>query len=324
MPFFSIIVPVYNTEQWLRECVQSVLSQKFTDYELILIDDGSTDESGTICDELAEHDARIRVIHQENSGAAAARNAGIQAAAGQYILFMDSDDRYANDQVLQRLSPYTEDVVCFNYARLAAHAQAPGACLLHLSATLSGPMDADFYALVRDNIYTSSAWSKRIARQVLVENELYFEPECRLEDIEWNLRLACHATSITFEPHAVYLYRLRAGSVTQSMSQAHVDDLFAVIERLERDCPSTREPLFQHAYRGYVAFQYCTLLINIRLAGPSCLTQNLRHCKRLQHLLKEGDYRVVRLIRFVSNLVGIRCCSFLLYHYFLATQPGKA
>ena len=92
MPKLSVIVPVYNTEKYLRECIDSILAQTFTDFELILVDDGSTDGSGAICDEYAKKDERIRVIHQENGGATAARRSGVQFAGGEYITFVDSDD----------------------------------------------------------------------------------------------------------------------------------------------------------------------------------------------------------------------------------------
>ena len=88
----SIIVPVYNAERTLERCVSSILAQVYTDFELILINDGSTDRSGPLCDQLAASDARIRVIHQANSGASAARNRGLQEARGQYLMFCDSDD----------------------------------------------------------------------------------------------------------------------------------------------------------------------------------------------------------------------------------------
>ena len=91
-PFFSIIVPVYQAEQTLERCVQSVLCQEFMDFEIVLVNDGSTDGSAQICDSLAAADMRIHVIHQKNSGVSAARNAGIGAAQGEYLLFLDSDD----------------------------------------------------------------------------------------------------------------------------------------------------------------------------------------------------------------------------------------
>ena len=88
----SIIVPVYNVEEYLRECVDSILNQTYSDVEVILVDDGSTDQSGNICDEYAKMDSRIKVIHKKNGGVSAARNTGIGEASGEYLMFVDSDD----------------------------------------------------------------------------------------------------------------------------------------------------------------------------------------------------------------------------------------
>lgn len=104
MPQLSIIIPVYNTEKYLHRCIDSVLLQSFTDYELLLIDDGSTDGSGTICDEYAAKNARIRVFHKENGGVSSARNLGLDKANGEWILFADADDFYYNGNILQELS----------------------------------------------------------------------------------------------------------------------------------------------------------------------------------------------------------------------------
>ena len=92
MPEISIIVPVYNTEKYLHRCIDSILAQTFTDFELILVDDGSSDNSPKICDEYAEKDKRVRVIHQENGGVSRARNIGIDNSCGTYLMFCDSDD----------------------------------------------------------------------------------------------------------------------------------------------------------------------------------------------------------------------------------------
>ena len=92
-PVLSIIVPVYNVEKYLARCIDSILAQTFTDFELILVDDGSTDNSGEICDEYAGKDPRIIVIHKENGGVSSARNHGLDIARGEYITFVDSDDQ---------------------------------------------------------------------------------------------------------------------------------------------------------------------------------------------------------------------------------------
>ena len=98
----SIIVPVYQVETYLRQCIDSILAQTFTDFELILVDDGSKDKSGEICEEYAGKDGRVRVIHKENGGLSDARNAGLEQAAGEYFMFVDSDD-YIAPTMIERL-----------------------------------------------------------------------------------------------------------------------------------------------------------------------------------------------------------------------------
>ena len=98
----SVVIPVYNVEQYLNECVDSVLDQTYSDYEIILVDDGSTDNSGKLCDDYLSLDNRIKVIHRENGGLSAARNTGMDAATGDYIYFLDSDD-YIESVTLERL-----------------------------------------------------------------------------------------------------------------------------------------------------------------------------------------------------------------------------
>lgn len=119
-PLISIIVPVYNTEKYLHRCIDSIIAQTFTDWECILIDDGSTDGSPDICDEYAKNDNRIKVFHQENGGPSKARNTGLQVEIGVYIYFMDSDDclvTNALDVITSNLSRYKPDILKFGYIR---------------------------------------------------------------------------------------------------------------------------------------------------------------------------------------------------------------
>ena len=102
MPRLSIIVPVYQAKEYLEKCINSILEQSFVDFELILVDDGSKDASGTICDEYAKRDKRIRVIHKENGGLSDARNTGIKLANSDYLMFVDSDD-YIEKNMLECL-----------------------------------------------------------------------------------------------------------------------------------------------------------------------------------------------------------------------------
>ena len=114
MPKLSVIVPVYNTEKYLRECIDSILAQTFTDFELILVDDGSTDGSGAICDEYAGKDSRIQVVHQENLGATAARRKGADRSYGEYVAFVDSDDWISHNMyqdMIRKAETYGADMV---------------------------------------------------------------------------------------------------------------------------------------------------------------------------------------------------------------------
>ena len=110
MAKISIIVPVYNVEKYLSRCIESILSQSFTDFELLLIDDGSRDSSGAICDEYASKDARIRVFHKENGGVSSARNLGLDNARGEYVVFIDADD-IVKEQYLEHLMYSDADLV---------------------------------------------------------------------------------------------------------------------------------------------------------------------------------------------------------------------
>lgn len=109
-PKISVIVPVYNVEKYLRRCVDSILAQTFTDFELLLIDDGSMDKSGDICDEYAKQDGRVRVFHQKNGGVSKARNVGLDSAKGEWVTFVDSDD-WVENKYLFGFEPFDGDII---------------------------------------------------------------------------------------------------------------------------------------------------------------------------------------------------------------------
>ena len=126
MPKISVIVPVYNTEKYLRRCVDSILAQTFTDFELLLIDDGSTDSSGAICDEYAQKDSRVRVFHKENGGVSSARNLGLDNATSEWITFVDSDD-WISDSFLANLyiTEIDEVDIVISYANYVGNVGKP-------------------------------------------------------------------------------------------------------------------------------------------------------------------------------------------------------
>ena len=189
MPFFSIIVPVYRVEQYLHQCIESVLAQTFKDYELILIDDGSPDNSPQICDEYRAEHAQIRVIHQKNKGLSAARNKGMMLAEGKYVMFLDSDDFwddiYALDHLYKNLYDSKIDILIMNSKKFYQNINKYSAEKHHYQKVKKYGMRQ----LLERNLYVACAWDKIIKREFLRTNKLKFVEGQLSEDVEWCARL---------------------------------------------------------------------------------------------------------------------------------------
>ncbi len=149
-PLISVVVPVYNAETFLRECIQSVVLQTFKNWELVLVNDGSQDGSGSICDELAREDSRVHVIHQENSGPTIARTVGANSAQGDYVIFLDSDDYIAADLLAELeniISVHSPDVIIYDGKSFSENQQTVIRCLME-----SGLYEKERLSIVRDHI----------------------------------------------------------------------------------------------------------------------------------------------------------------------------
>ena len=173
--FFSVIIPVYNVASYLTECLDSVLSQSYRNFEVILVDDGSTDSGGSICDEYAQKDRRIHVIHQNNSGLSAARNVGIALAVGDYILFLDSDDYWRDHSVLSilanRLEVRRAQVLSYNFAKFNTKKEYTP---YFSSPSLSLESTNALSYITCHNLWIACAWNKAIERKLFHDNRLRF------------------------------------------------------------------------------------------------------------------------------------------------------
>ena len=181
MPKVSVIVPVYNTGKYLSECIESVLKQSFKDFEIILVDDGSKDDSPCICDEYANRDKRITVIHKENEGLSMARNDGLALAKGDFVCFLDSDDFWLGDNSLSSLVDFANEqnndfsYIEFNRSRYypseKSFAPCPG-----FPPNLKNGKDAGaiIKELIRNGIFPMSACTKLIRRDFLFSKNISF------------------------------------------------------------------------------------------------------------------------------------------------------
>lgn len=218
---YSVVIPIYRVEDYLPACIDSVLGQETeSDYEILLIDDGSPDRCGEICDEYAAKDSRIRVLHIENQGVSHARNLGIQQACGEYVLFLDSDDVWEPGyfQALDCLTETDPDMTSLGCALLYQTGQKKP-CSLPL--TPDGESGADFLARLFSFQKTPGyfTWSYAYRRDFLLTHKLYFPEDMKVsEDFVQIMNAIPKAESIIGFDSPLYLYRVRENSVTSSVT----------------------------------------------------------------------------------------------------------
>ncbi len=218
----SIVVPVYNVVHYLERCVLSVLRQTYKDMEVILVDDGSTDGSGELCDKLALTDARIHVIHQENQGLSGARNTGIRHATGEYIAFIDSDDEWLlNDGLEQLMKNINEgkDLIVFkgvNIWKDGRRVPFGDYDVAHISQLPDA--QSVFSHLVETQLFQMSACFLLVRRKLLIDNELYFPSGLISEDVQWSLILWQHIHFVSVTNLEFYGYYHHKNSITTSPS----------------------------------------------------------------------------------------------------------
>lgn len=225
-PEISVIVPVYKVEPYLERCVQSILSQTFTDFELLLIDDGSPDRCPELCEEFAQNDWRVRVIHQKNQGLSAARNKGIENASGKYLAFIDSDD-WIHPEMLERL--YTEfletgaQIVLCNYANVYGEGKREENDFgIKKREILTGREALERVTLENENIPYIIACNK-LYKKELFEYVRY--PAGKLhEDVFVIYELYLQCEKICCISDVFYFYRQREESIAHSCSMRSLDE----------------------------------------------------------------------------------------------------
>lgn len=204
MPKVSVIVPVYNAERYLRRCIDSILSQTFTDFELILVNDGSADGSGKICDEYAQEDSRVVVIHKENGGVSSARNKGIDVAHGEWISFVDSDDYISTTY----LSDFSVNSDCD--MMICGMQMFGGENVEHKPAkmeTLSGLGYRKYCRNLFDARYKTSPCAKLIKKNILHKNNVVFDTNMKIaEDTLFIMNCLYWCKSIQLIPIVGYYY----------------------------------------------------------------------------------------------------------------------
>jgi len=232
---FSIIIPVYNVEQYLHNCLDSVVAQNYSDYEVICVNDGSTDGSLTILYEYESKYTNIVVIDSSNGGTASARNIGLENAHGDYIWFVDSDD-WIDKNALQllhdELASNSLDVLCFNGKLIYEADGRVEQDASFVDGSLSGWEYYNKYALAKRKFHFVCVVLRLYRREFLLANNLFFEKGISHEDNLWIPIVLYYAQSVSVIPESLYVYRIREGSKMQTHSFKQIEDIITVADKL--------------------------------------------------------------------------------------------
>lgn len=278
MSKISIIVPVYNAAKTLQDCVKSILSQEGVDFEVILVNDGSTDDSGIVCDRLAAEDARVTAIHQLNGGVSSARNSGLEAAKGEYVTFVDADDALL-EGALKAMCTEDADLLVAGYVKGNQVYTPAEDQLFKGSEQVASFLDSSI--LVDNLTLLNTVWCKLFRLDIIRSAGLLFDTSLRYgEDKLFVLKYLTHVESVRAISAPVYDYIVREGSLScDESSDKHLIHVLALIEKyalvlaelnMKYPCPSVKG-LYHYDLVG----RYCArVLTEFAIRKSSLLTKD--------------------------------------------------
>ena len=313
----TLVVPIYNMEKYLARCVDSLLGQTCRDFEIILVDDGSTDFSGTLCDSYAaRYPELVRVIHKPNGGPSSARNAGLDAARGDFVTFPDPDDWVEPDYVgsfLRLQQEYPADMTCVGYyvdngdfVQRIGDERAP--------YRMTGP-EARRGLLLPPSLQGFS-WSKLYRMELIRRHSLRFPEDIHItEDIHFAYHYLSHCSEVCYAPSArCYHYCQTEDSITAHRYSPKKLDVFRVMECIQKDCSGTDEKLARAAADNSctTAVNLIWMLVNSRQNAPEDLKYLRDQIRRtLPRYLHSGQYGFGRKVQAVLALMSPRLYALL-------------
>ena len=321
MIFYSIIIPVYNVTRYIENCVNSIVSKRIPDSEIILVDDGSTDESGIFCDKYALLYNCIKVIHKNNAGLSSARNAGLMLATGKYVSFVDSDDWWNPEidvNIIIKKIKSASNAEMYLFSSLDYY---EGRGLFkrkehdNLQVIRTDSVVHYYQDLLKNGNLEVSAATKIIDRDFLLTNDLKFMEGLLSEDNEWMLRLLRVLTSVSIINEPLYICRMgRQGSITNTIGKKNITDLLKIIQSsityytLEEDKHVKK---YELDYCSYLWF--CALGLSCQLEGDlfSDLKEDFRKtssiCSYSSSPKAKASYMVYRLfgLNFARKALGL-------------------
>ena len=311
----SVIIPVYNAADTLERCLDSILAQSFGDFQVIIVDDASTDGSLELAQRWVKQDARFVVIPAAHGGAGAARNAGLPFATGEYVVYMDADDYWVQEDLLQNLVDQIHREPADIYMYQMIKVTEEGTVLERYTkppftnADRVLPLGDVYQDLVRDGHTLTAAWNKCVRRGLMTEKGIAFRENTFGEDIDWVLQLFSQAQTICLMNIWAYAYTQHKTPTRSTRSDAHNDLVAIVMDWAER--VDTGGMAHTASVAGVLAFEYGICMGRYHLLA--------REKKRIMvqntHLLRYGMDRKTMLIRRFYNIFGyhLTCAAVRVY-----------
>lgn len=310
---FSVIIPVYNVEKYLSTCVESVLGQTHQDLELILVDDGSTDGSGNLCDDYARKDSRIKVLHKPNGGQSTARNLGLQHAVGDFVCFLDSDDFYTVPDVLEQIAQVAEqgaEMVLFRYQKYYTDGRTDS-CGISM-ADLQGLSKARLLeTLVKRDAFFCSCWSKSIRADILKRNNILFDETLSCEDMDWFYQVLSFVERIQVIDQPFVNYRQRENSVTACVKDKTIRDYIVTLNKWQTAFAEIENEQEKATMLSSLAKLYCNLLISYA-RNKRALNAYRKEIFAFRGLLSYDLNPRTKVVRKFADLFGLRLTCALL------------
>ena len=308
----SFILPIYNVEKYLGECVESILQQTYRDFEVVLVDDGSPDNSPALCDAYAEKDSRVRVVHKQNGGLSDARNAGLKIATGDYIIFMDSDDLCLGEDSLDKLVSLVKQYPgCsfygFNCQYYYSDSNTYTKWVKYADEVLT-PISGSsaMVSLVKSGTFPMSACLKVIDRQWLKDNQITFKVGQIAEDIPWFINLLDKSDKCMFVNEYIYAYRQNVvGSITASGGERAFNSVLDIVKTelaLTDKRSFTTEAI--DALYSFLAYEVSILIATVCGLPKDKQSDARVAIKNLCWLLKYTQNPKVRVVSRVYNIFG--------------------
>lgn len=312
---YSVVIPVYNCEKYIKDAVNSVLDNK-ENFEIILVDDGSTDHSGEICDMYADKYDNVLVYHIENSGAGHARNIGINKASGDFILFLDADDLISKD-FFDNISYLEEqahcDVIFFQSVKLLESCAWEPMNEGFNDDNITGKSKKEVLKNITTfNKFPASCAGKIINREFMIENKIAFPVGKLGEDIDLTLNLLMKGNQFGYFDKGTYIYRKFKNSRSSKGNRKSVEDLLTIIQNwvsISEDSPHKQYIL------SYLSYEYAMIFPFLGYLNKQDRKCFLKQMHKLKYLLCYGKTKKIKAIKFCVKFLGIDKTALLLNYY---------